>query len=243
MTADDRRATAGRAARRRATRSSSSTTSTPTTATSTPCRASTLDGRRAARSSPSSAPTAPARRRPSRRSAACSTRARARSPSTARTSRRPPPHELVEPGIGHAPEGRRIFSPADGPREPPDGRLHARPPRTIARGHRAGLSTLFPRLRERTHQQGGTLSGGEQQMLAIGRALMSRPQRPAPRRAVARPRADPRPADLRDHQGDQRARARRSCSSSRTRSRRSTSRIAATCSRPAASSSPTRRTR
>ena len=36
--------------------------------------------------------------------------------------------------------------------------------------------TLFPRLRERTHQQGGTLSGGEQQMLAIGRALMSRPR-------------------------------------------------------------------
>ena len=36
--------------------------------------------------------------------------------------------------------------------------------------------TLFPRLRERTHQQGGTLSGGEQQMLAIGRALMARPR-------------------------------------------------------------------
>ena len=38
------------------------------------------------------------------------------------------------------------------------------------------MFTLFPRLRERTHQQGGTLSGGEQQMLAIGRALMSRPR-------------------------------------------------------------------
>ena len=65
--------------------------------------------------------------------------------------------------------------------------------------------TLFPRLRERTHQQGGTLSGGEQQMLAIGRALMSEPAPPPARRAVARPRADPRPADLRDDQGDQRA--------------------------------------
>ena len=38
------------------------------------------------------------------------------------------------------------------------------------------MMTLFPRLRERTYQQGGTLSGGEQQMLAIGRAMMSRPR-------------------------------------------------------------------
>jgi branched-chain amino acid transport system ATP-binding protein len=45
------------------------------------------------------------------------------------------------------------------------------------------VMTLFPRLRERTYQQGGTLSGGEQQMLAIGRAMMSRPAPAPPRRA------------------------------------------------------------
>ena len=58
---------------------------------------------------------------------------------------------------------------------------------------------LFPRLRSGAGQKGGTLSGGEQQMLAIGRALMTRPQRPPPRRAVAGPRPDPGPADLPDH--------------------------------------------
>ena len=44
------------------------------------------------------------------------------------------------------------------------------------RGHGEGACVLFPRLRERLHQKGGSLSGGEQQMLAIGRALMSRPR-------------------------------------------------------------------
>jgi branched-chain amino acid transport system ATP-binding protein len=83
-------------------------------------------------------------------------------------------HDLVKGGIGHAPEGRRIFS-----------RL------TVIENLQMGgftrptveveedidrVMTLFPRLRERTHQQGGTLSGGEQQMLAIGRAMMSRPR-------------------------------------------------------------------
>jgi branched-chain amino acid transport system ATP-binding protein len=83
-------------------------------------------------------------------------------------------HELVRKGIGHAPEGRRIFS-----------RL------TVAENLQMGGFTrssaerkvdlervlgLFPRLQERLAQKGGTLSGGEQQMLAIGRALMSRPR-------------------------------------------------------------------
>jgi branched-chain amino acid transport system ATP-binding protein len=82
-------------------------------------------------------------------------------------------HDLVRAGIGHAPEGRRIFS-----------RL------TVLENLQMGAFTrtqhearedvdriyqLFPRLRERAGQLGGSLSGGEQQMLAVGRALMSRP--------------------------------------------------------------------
>ncbi len=59
--------------------------------------------------------------------------------------------------------------------------------------------TLFPLLEERLTQRGGTLSGGEQQMLAIGRALMSRPAPPAARRAVARPGAADRTTDFRRH--------------------------------------------
>jgi branched-chain amino acid transport system ATP-binding protein len=85
-----------------------------------------------------------------------------------------PAHALVKLGIGHAPEGRRIFS-----------RL------TVLENLQMGAFTrdqkslgpdldrvfgLFPRLKERVAQQGGTLSGGEQQMLAIGRALMARPR-------------------------------------------------------------------
>ena len=83
-------------------------------------------------------------------------------------------HQLVRQGIGHAPEGRRIF-----------GRM------SVLENLMMGAFTrdqtriqpdldrvmgLFPRLRERTHQLGGTLSGGEQQMLAIARALMSEPR-------------------------------------------------------------------
>ena len=83
-------------------------------------------------------------------------------------------NKLVSLGIGHAPEGRRIFS-----------RL------TVLENLQMGAYTrsaaeqredldrvmeLFPRLKERLKQLGGTLSGGEQQMLAIGRALMSRPR-------------------------------------------------------------------
>ena len=84
------------------------------------------------------------------------------------------PHTIVARGIAHVPEGRRIFN-----------RLTVR--ENLLMGaylrHDAGVTTdldrvfaLFPRLHERITQVAGTLSGGEQQMLAIGRALMARPK-------------------------------------------------------------------
>ena len=84
-----------------------------------------------------------------------------------------PAHEVVALGIGHSPEGRRIF-----PRMSVLENLHMGAYR-FGRGRKEDLDrvfTLFPRLLERRTQDGGTLSGGEQQMLAIGRALMSRPR-------------------------------------------------------------------
>ncbi len=83
-------------------------------------------------------------------------------------------HNLVKGGIGHAPEGRRIFSRLTVLENLQMGGF-TRPPNEIDEDVER-IMTLFPRLRERTHQQGGTLSGGEQQMLAIGRAMMSRPR-------------------------------------------------------------------
>ncbi len=85
-----------------------------------------------------------------------------------------PTWEIVRRGVAHAPEGRRIF-----------------PRMTVLENLKMGATVngeqwfeedveqvfaLFPRLKERLHQRGGTLSGGEQQMLAIGRALMARPR-------------------------------------------------------------------
>ena len=85
-----------------------------------------------------------------------------------------PAHELVKRGIGHAPEGRRIFSRLTVLENLQMGGFT----RSSAERHEdeARVLTLFPRLKERLTQKGGTLSGGEQQMLAIGRALMSRPR-------------------------------------------------------------------
>jgi branched-chain amino acid transport system ATP-binding protein len=83
-------------------------------------------------------------------------------------------HQLVRLGIGHAPEGRRIF-----PRltviENLQMGAYTRNQKEIGPDVER-VFTLFPRLRERTHQLGGTLSGGEQQMLAIGRAMMCQPR-------------------------------------------------------------------
>jgi len=87
---------------------------------------------------------------------------------------RTPAHELVRTGIGQAPEGRRIFSRMTVVENLKMGAF-TRNPKTIGPDIDR-VFDLFPRLRERTHQLGGTLSGGEQQMLAIGRALMSEPR-------------------------------------------------------------------
>ena len=83
-------------------------------------------------------------------------------------------HKLVKAGIGHAPEGRRIFSRLTVLENLQMGGFTRKPSEIADEVDR--VMALFPRLRERTHQQGGTLSGGEQQMLAIGRAMMSRPR-------------------------------------------------------------------
>jgi branched-chain amino acid transport system ATP-binding protein len=84
-----------------------------------------------------------------------------------------PAHEVVGLGIGHSPEGRRVF-----PRMSVLENLKMGAYR-FGRAHSEDLDrvfALFPRLLERRTQDAGTLSGGEQQMLAIGRALMSRPR-------------------------------------------------------------------
>jgi branched-chain amino acid transport system ATP-binding protein len=83
-------------------------------------------------------------------------------------------HKLVYAGIGHAPEGRRIFSRMSVLENLLMGAF-TRDQKTV-QPDIDRVMDLFPRLRERTHQLGGTLSGGEQQMLAIGRALMSEPR-------------------------------------------------------------------
>jgi branched-chain amino acid transport system ATP-binding protein len=83
-------------------------------------------------------------------------------------------HHLVREGIGHAPEGRRIFSRMTVLENLQMGAFTR--DQTTIQPDIDRVMDLFPRLRERTHQLGGTLSGGEQQMLAIGRALMSQPR-------------------------------------------------------------------
>jgi branched-chain amino acid transport system ATP-binding protein len=86
-----------------------------------------------------------------------------------------PPHEIVLKGVVQVPEGRRIFGRLT-VQENLEMGAYARPNRReIAEGTDRAFS-LFPRLRERATQVAGTLSGGEQQMLAIGRALMAHPR-------------------------------------------------------------------
>jgi branched-chain amino acid transport system ATP-binding protein len=86
-----------------------------------------------------------------------------------------PPHKIVKHGIAQSPEGRRLF-----PRMTVTENLEMG---AFQRNDKAGIKedmdrvfSLFPRLAERRHQKAGTMSGGEQQMCAIGRALMARPK-------------------------------------------------------------------
>ncbi|MBI4499163.1 MAG: ABC transporter ATP-binding protein [Chloroflexi bacterium] len=84
------------------------------------------------------------------------------------------PHAIVGLGISHAPEGRRVFSRLT-VQENLELGAYLRPARE-ARQDLERVLALFPRLQERLRQRAGTLSGGEQQMLTIGRALMARPR-------------------------------------------------------------------
>jgi branched-chain amino acid transport system ATP-binding protein len=84
-------------------------------------------------------------------------------------------HEIVARGISQAPEGRRIF-PRMSVRENLEMGAFQRSKGAEMDADFERVYTLFPRLKERLGQNGGTLSGGEQQMLAIGRALMARPK-------------------------------------------------------------------
>ncbi len=84
-----------------------------------------------------------------------------------------PPHAIVAAGICQAPEGRRIFAAMT---VEENLCLGAFARRAVPRAELDRVYELFPILAERRHQSGGTLSGGEQQMLAIGRALMAGPR-------------------------------------------------------------------
>ena len=85
-----------------------------------------------------------------------------------------PPHKVADIGIAHVPEGRRIFADLTVKENLLLGSYRSEA-RRVRQESLAMIFELFPRLRERQGQLGGTLSGGEQQMLAIGRALMQKP--------------------------------------------------------------------
>jgi branched-chain amino acid transport system ATP-binding protein len=86
-----------------------------------------------------------------------------------------PPHKIVRLGVSHVPEGRIVFANLSVGDNLEMG-AYLRRDRKGIEEDRKKVFTLFPRLKERERQASGTLSGGEQQMLAIGRALMARPR-------------------------------------------------------------------
>jgi branched-chain amino acid transport system ATP-binding protein len=86
-----------------------------------------------------------------------------------------PPHDLVTLGLVQVPEGRRIFGRLTVAENLAMGAFRRRGLRSELNRDLEEVLVLFPRLRERLAQLGGTLSGGEQQMLAMGRAMMSKP--------------------------------------------------------------------
>ena len=86
-----------------------------------------------------------------------------------------PAHEVVAQGIAHVPEGRKIFPALTVEENLQMGAFLVKAQKKNAANFER-VYELFPRLKERRKQRGGTLSGGEQQMLAIGRALMSDPK-------------------------------------------------------------------
>jgi branched-chain amino acid transport system ATP-binding protein len=85
-----------------------------------------------------------------------------------------PPQEIVSMGVAHSPEGRHVFSRMSVHENLMLGAYLRRDESAIQEDLERVFS-LFPRLKERERQKGGTMSGGEQQMLAIGRALMAQP--------------------------------------------------------------------
>lgn len=85
------------------------------------------------------------------------------------------PKEIIELGIAHCPEGRRVFPQMSVTENLMMGAYTRRDTQRIKEDYESML-VQFPRLKERAHQTAGTLSGGEQQMLAIARALMARPR-------------------------------------------------------------------
>jgi branched-chain amino acid transport system ATP-binding protein len=86
-----------------------------------------------------------------------------------------PPHEIVKRGLSHVPEGRMVFANLSVRENLQMGAYLVRD-RKVVRQELEFVFATFPRLKEREAQIAGTLSGGEQQMLAIGRALMARPK-------------------------------------------------------------------